>query len=395
MSKVLVINGNLYGHINPTLPLVKELADRGEDAWYFCAEAFEDKVLAAGARFIPSGEAMDRFYKTYRPLGNHPFYSIIEYIIRMDQVLIPAVLEKTEGMRFDYIIHDSILGGGRFLGEKMNLPAVSSCSSFAMNTLPVPDRMLARGFHPQLDGFYSILEKTCNAWNVPVPSVLDVFFKKGDINIVYTSKAFHPAADSFDESFKFVGPSIKERDEVQDFPFDQMGPQKLIYISLGTINTKFIEFYKSCMEALGDTDYNVVMSVGTKTDPALFGKIPGNFILRPYVPQLEILKRADLFISHGGMNSVSESLFYGVPVIAIPMVNDQYLVTRQLIGAGAGFGLKMEEITPALIRESVEKMMADSSYRTASEKIGESFRAAGGYKAAADRIFEFKKSRGI
>jgi len=394
MSNVLFINGNLHGHLNPTLPLVKELVDRGEDVWYFCAEAFTDKILSTGARMIGSGEAMEDFYHNYRPTGNHPFYSIIEYIIKMDQVLVPAVLEKTRGLKFDYIVHDSILGGGKFIGERMRLPTVSSSSSFAMNRLPVPDRMLERGFHPQLDEFYRVLEKLCAKWNVPVPSILDVFFKKGDINIVYTSKEFHPDAESFDESFQFVGPSIKERDEMTDFPFEQLDDRKMIYISLGTINTKFVDFYKKCMEALRGMDVRVVMSIGTKTDlAASFDEIPDNFIVRNYVPQLEILKRACLFISHGGLNSVTESLYYGVPVITIPMVNDQHLVARQLTAAGAGFGLKMEDITAESIRESVARMLSNDGFRQASRRIGESFRAAGGYKAAADRIFDFKKNR--
>ena len=391
MSRVLIINGNLHGHINPTFPLVKELVERGEEAWYFCADTFMEKVLSAGARFIAPGEKMDNFYRTYRPSGNHPFYSIMEYIIKMDQVLIPSVLEQTKGMQFDYIIHDAILGGGKFLGEIMNLPMISSSSSFAMNRLPVPDRMLERGFHPQLDEFYAVLENACSGWGVPIPSVLDVFFKKGDRNIVYTSKEFHPDAESFDNSFKFVGPSIRDREEAADFPLDELDRKKVIYISLGTINTKFVDFYQKCMDALGGSDWKVVLSIGTKTDINAFEKIPDNFIVRNFVPQLEILKRADVFISHGGLNSVTESLYYGVPVIAIPMVNDQHLVTRQLTASGAGFGLKMEDITGADIKDSVEKVLSDRNYSAASRKIGESFRAAGGYKAAADAILEFIK----
>ena len=394
MSNVLFINGNLHGHLNPTLPLVRELVEKGEDVRYFCAEAFADRIHAAGARIIGSGEEMEHFYNSYRPTGNHPFYSIIEYILQMDRVLIPAVLDKTKGMHFDYIVHDSILGGGKLLGERMGLPTISSCSSFAMNRLPVPDRMLERGFHPQLDEFYATLESTCKEWNVAVPSVLDIFFKKGGLNIVYTSKEFHPDADSFDDSFRFVGPSIKERDEQMDFPFERLDSRKMIYISLGTINTQHVDFYRKCMEALGSTDLQVVLSIGTKTDLAVFDTVPENFIVRNVVPQLEILKRADLFISHGGLNSVSESLYYGVPVIAVPMVNDQHLVTRQLTEAGAGFGLKMQEITAEGIRNDVFHMLSDDRFREASRKIGESFRTAGGYKKAADYILDFGGSHG-
>lgn len=393
MSRVLVVNGNLHGHVNPTLPLVRELVERGEEVWYFCSGIFAEKIIATGAHFIESGEILEQFYRNYKPTGNHPFYSIIEYIIKTDQVMIPVVLEKTKGLKFDYIVHDSILGGGKFLGEIMNLPTICSSSSFAMNKLPIPARMLERGFHPQLDEFYKVLVKACQGWGTNIPSVLDVFFKKGDINIVYTSKDFHPDADSFDESFKFIGPSIKEREAI-DFPFEKINSKKLIYISLGTINTEFVDFYKKCIEALGDTDMKVVMSIGNNTDISSFERVPENFIIKNYVPQLEILKRASLFISHGGLNSVNEALYYGVPVIAIPMVNDQHMVTRQLIETGAGFGLKMEEITVEVIKNSVSRMLADNNFMTSSKKMGESFRAAGGYNAAVDYIFDFKKKIG-
>lgn len=395
MSNVLVINGNLHGHINPTFPLVKELVDRGEEVWYFCAAAFAEKVSASGAHLIPSGESMENFYNHYRPTGNHPFFAIIEYVIKMDRELVPAVLEKTKGMAFDYIIHDAMLGGGRLIGKRMGLPTICSCSSFAMNKLPVPDRMLQRGFHPQLDEYYTVLENVCKEWKIPVPDVLDVFFKKGDLNLVYTSKEFHPDADSFDDTFRFVGPSIRERDAQDNFPFGRLDGRKLIYISLGTINTKFNDFYKKCMEAFADSDFQVVMSVGTKTSLDDFDRIPDNFIVQNEVPQLEILKKASLFISHSGMNSVSESLYYGVPVLSIPLVNDQYLVSRQLTGAGAGIALKMEEITAGSLRESVSRMLSDNRFAQASRRIGESFRAAGGYKTAADCIFDFKTANGI
>lgn len=388
MSRVLVINGNLHGHINPTFPVVRELVERGEEVWYFCADSFKDKVLSTGAHFISPGEAMDHFYSTYRPTGNHPFYTIIEYIARMDQVLVPTVLEKTRGMAFDYIFHDSILGGGQIIGRILGLPTISSSSSFAMCRLPVPERMLEHGVHPQLDGFYSLLEKNCRVWGVPVPDVLDVFFKKGDLNIVYSSKEFHPDAECFDDRFKFVGPSICEREENVDFPWDELHDENVIYISLGTINTQFVDFYKKCMKALETSERKVVMSIGKKTDLTVFDSIPENFIIRPFVPQLEVLNRTDVFISHGGLNSVTESLYYGVPVIALPMVNDQHLVTRQLTASGAGFGLKMEEITAQDIKDSVEKILSDKRYTQAASRIGASFRAAGGYKAAADAILD-------
>jgi len=108
-----------------------------------------------------------------------------------------------------------------------------------MSKLPVPDRMMEPGFHPQLDTFYELLHNTCHKWNVDVPSGYEFFSNKGDMNLVYTSKEFNSDGEYFDDSYYFVGPSIKGRDEHIEFPFDKIQNKKVIYISLGTINTDF------------------------------------------------------------------------------------------------------------------------------------------------------------
>lgn len=390
MAKILFINGNLHGHFNPTIPLVSELTGRGEEVWYFCSHIFKDKVEAAGANIITAGDTLEEFYKNYRPTGNHPFYTLVEYIIKYDEVLIPEVLHKIAAMKFDYIIYDSILGAGYFLKNILKVPVICSNSSFVMNQLPVPDSMLVPGTHPQLDEFYHVLDEVCGKWQVAVPSVLDLFINKGDLNITYTSKEFNPGGDSFDESYKFLGPSIAERKEEVSFPFDELKGQKVIYISLGTINTDFNRFYELCMDTLKESPFKVVMSVGKKCDISSLGKIPDNFIVKDYVPQLEILKQTDVFISHGGFNSVSEALYFEVPIIVLPMVNDQFMVAKRIAGLGAGIPLKMNEITPELLKTSIDKLLLESSYKEAARKISQSFHQGEGLEKAADYILNLR-----
>jgi MGT family glycosyltransferase len=145
------------------------------------------------------------------------------------------------------------------------------------------------------------------------------------------------------------------------------------------------------MNALGTLEYKVIMSVGKKCDINLLGEIPDNFIVYNFVPQLEILKRTNIFISHGGFNSVSEALYYGVPVIAIPMVNDQYMTARRLVEIGSGMVLKMDELMEADIKDAVSIISADRKYNDVCEKIRKSFIIAGGYQKAVDYILEFSK----
>ncbi len=395
MSKVLFINGNAHGHVNPTLALVKELTIRGEEVVYYSTEPFRNKIEVAGAVFRAYGEKLDRFLSNYRPGGSHPFYTLIEFMLKMDAEVIPLVIEGTKAESYDYMIHDSMFGGGRILAQLLGLPAICSCTSFAMSGLPFPKDKLLPGIHPQLDLIYDDLAQLQDRWNLDSLTIMDIFFKKEKLNLVYTSKLFQPASDTFDESFKFAGPSILQRDEILDFEVQKDKEEKIVYISMGTINNSCMDFYGKCIEAFASSSLRIIMSIGNKNDVSTLGELPGNFIVRNHVPQLEVLKKADVFISHGGLNSVSEALYFGVPVIALPQANDQPMVAGQLVKFDAGIQLDMREVTPDILKESVNRILSDIKYKTAAEKIGLSFKDAGGYKTAADYIFEFKRTNQI
>lgn len=386
MSKYLFVNGNLHGHINPTIPVVSELVHRGEEVFYFSTLEFKSKIEAAGAVFMDYGEEFDEFLHGFRPHGNHPFYTLMEYMLAFDRTVIPLVLEKTKELHFDCILHDIMFGGGNILSAKLELPAIASCSSFVMEKPPIPSRMLEPGFHPQLDYLYGELKLAGKEWQTDNLELSDIFFKRADKTLVYTSRYFHPSGDALGPAFRFVGPTIMERSETADFPIDTSGTKKLIYISMGTINNSCSEFYQKCFAAFADESFQVVLSVGNKTEISALGQLPDNFTVRNYIPQLEILKHADIFISHGGLNSVSEALFYGVPVIAVPMANDQPAVAKRLTELGAGLELKMPEITPDLLLQSVRTIISGRQYKNNCLEIRKTFLQAGGYKAAAEEI---------
>ncbi len=390
MSKALFLNGNLHGHINPTLPVVKELVKRGEEVYYFATKEFQAKIEASGAVFMDYGTEFEQFLLQFRTHGNHPFYTLMEYMLAFDRTVVPIVLKKTADISFDYILHDIMFGGGNILAKQLELPAIASCSSFVMERPPVPSYMLEPGFHPQLDLLYEELKKAKEEWNMESLELSDIFFKRENLTLVYTSRLFQPQSESLAASYCFTGPSILQRNEFLDFELrPSTNHSKLIYISMGTINNNCNEFYEKCFEAFANTDYQVIMSVGQKTDINSLTHIPGNFIVRNYIPQLEILKHTDVFISHGGLNSVSEALYYGVPVITVPMANDQPAVAKRITELGAGLQLRLEEITPELLRNSVFEVLAEPGYQMHSHEISESFLKAGGYKVAADKIISY------
>lgn len=201
--------------------------------------------------------------------------------------------------------------------------------------------------------------------------------------IVYTTKEFQPMAESFSDRYAFVGPSIRKSPQLLD-PRRNRKDQKLIYISLGTVLNQNKDFYQNCMKAFVDSPYEVVMSVGEKTEIASLSRIPKNFSVKDYVDQIAMLQKADVFITHCGMNSVSESLYYGVPMVLFPLHSEQRLVADRAEVLGAGVKLKGNK--PKHLSKAVAKILSDKTYLDNAQKLSVSFQKAGGAVEAADVI---------
>jgi len=398
MARVLFINGGSEGHINPTLGVVQELIHRGEEVVYFVADPFRDRVESTGAEIITFD--VSKFVEAFLA-GGRNFWGRVGGLLRTADIVIPSVLEQTKGQRFDYMIHDSMFGCGRLLAQILDLPAISSCTSFAMqpNIFDSMRDSLSRGVPADVNEraeheFQQLVRNVQAKYPVKVGSAYEVFCNPAPLNIVYTSKRFQPDGDSFDETYKFVGPSIVPRSH-EPFDFSHADTDQPIYISLGTVFNHAVDFYKLCFAAFAETTYTVILSIGNQTQIAELGDIPANFIVRNYVPQLKVLQHAKLFFTHGGMNSTSEGLYHGVPLIVLPLGSDQPIIARRVAEIGAGIHLNQEGLTAADLREAAEHVLKDASIRKAGMEIGESFRAAGGYHRAVEEIFAYKRSLGM
>ncbi|WP_236894658.1 macrolide family glycosyltransferase [Clostridium beijerinckii] len=405
MSKALFVNMLGHGHVNPTIGIVRELINRGEDVTYIAGEEFRDKIEKTGAKFIGHKNLFDLSslitsslnLETNEKLLNalNTFKEIIEEIFKLDE-------------KFDYIIYDSSFVLGGEVGRVLNIPTISSSSIFAINEkiikslldLPISQefKLKMEGAKPKIKeilsshNYVDFVNELQEKYNIKFPSMVDRSGKKGMLNIVYTSKYFQPYSESFDESYKFIGSSVIDRKESIDFDLSNDEDKKVIYISLGTIFNNSIEFYECCFKAFCNMNVKVIMSVGRKIDISMFKNIPSNFIVRNYVPQLEVLKYADVFITHGGMNSTNEGLYFNIPLILIPQSVDQPFVANRVAELGAGIVIEKNRITPEALNKCVAEILSDDNFRLNSEKIGESLREAGGYKVGVDEIIKLKDS---
>ncbi|MFE4812663.1 macrolide family glycosyltransferase [Peribacillus simplex] len=400
MARVLFINGGSEGHINPTLGVVQELISCGEEVVYFTIEAFRERIEKTGATVRTfDGE---KFIKAFISGGRNYLLERINGLLRTVDIVIPSVLEQIKGEHFDYIIHDSLFGCGHLLAKILKLPAINSCTSFAQTkasfdnmleqlSKEIPTEIVKRIY----DEFQSLTAMVKGKYDVEIHSPYEVFCNPAPLTIVYTTREFQPFGEAFDQTYKFVGPSISSRLIQDNFDLAAIKRKNPIYISLGTVFNRAVDFYKLCFEAFGNSNHTVVMSIGQQTPLIDLGEIPQNFIVKKYVPQTEVLKYTKLFITHGGMNSTSEGLYYGVPLIVIPQSADQPIIAGQVANIGAGIKLQMQSLNANQLREAVEHVLNDPSFHKAVSYIRESFQKSGGYHQAVDEIFEFKRQYDI
>ena len=175
-----------------------------------------------------------------------------------------------------------------------------------------------------------------------VKNVLDIIQNDDNTDtIVYTSPEFQPCSDTFSaDHYAFVGPSVRPAETRMEIP-----RQPLVYISLGTVVNDQPSFYRQCIAALADSPCRVILSVGEQVSPADLGALPkcGRRIW-VQVDQIAVLQVADVFLTHCGMNSVNEALYFGVPLVMFPQTPEQGGVCTRVLQLGAG--VKLESRTP-------------------------------------------------
>jgi MGT family glycosyltransferase len=202
------------------------------------------------------------------------------------------------------------------------------------------------------------------------------------LNVVFVPRAFQPGADTFDDRFRFVGPSPAAREDDSHW----MPPEEpALFIALGTAFNDRPDFYRTCLEAF-DGAGPVALAVGHRVDRGALGPIPGNVDVRPWFPQPAVLRHARAFVSHAGMGSTMEALYYGVPLVCVPQMVEQEMNAGRVAELGLGVRLDPEQLTAGDLRAAVDAVTADAAMRAALDRMRAATRNAGGAVAAADAI---------
>lgn len=368
--KILFINLLYYGHVVPTIGLVQELIQHGCEVIYLMPFDWEDKVAECGAKFYG--------YENHKKLSKQ---------IKNAYTTAESIVEQ-----FDFIIYEQFFFLGKHLAEKYHKPVAR------VFTAPVTNEKLMKEFITS-KGPLSIFKHkwiarafTKNiAKNIPMKTdnwLDEIIHNPPELNLVYTLREYQPYEEEFpDEQYKFLGPSIYER-KSKGFDFVK-GERPVVYISLGTVINGAVSFFQNCLDAFRGENMDVIISADQKFDAGKLKNIPPNVHIYKSVPQIDVLKMADVFVTHGGMNSVSEALVYGIPMVVIPFVSDQPVNAQCIENLGVGKRLEYATVNMDTLKNSVLSVFFDSDIKNNLAKVQRLINEAPGNKGGAEMVIRY------
>lgn len=377
------VNVGADGHVNPTVPLVEELVRRGERVSYVVNERLVPRLAAVGAEPIglPFREA---------PALGGPVRpdAVMRVVLAEAEVALPVLLERFERERPDAVCYDRSALAGVALADKLDVPGIALVPTFARDEYvnpyqqefasgsPDPHQRVRDEYMRRLREFqteYGLSDRLQLALDTPAP-----------LNLVFLPRWFQIAGDSFDSRFCFLGPALGRRAAQSWQPARPDRP--LLFVSLGTVFSYQAEFYRMCMQAFADSEWQIAMAVGGHIDLEALGEIPENVEIRTSFPQPAVLQHASVFLSHAGMNSTMESLYYGVPLVTVAQIEEQAANAARVEELGAGRQLARADLTPQLLRETVETVVADDDIRATAAACSTAMQRGDGPARGADAL---------
>ena len=399
------------GHLNTFLPLGKELLNRGHRVTLIASPDAEKKTIAAGLEFKAIGEDMfplGSLKERFAELGKLSGFAALKYTVELFKKTATSVLrdapEVIKENGIEALLVDQTSSEGGTVAEFIGIPFITVCSAVVLNRDPdIPPFSTTWEYNPNWKGRlrnklgyqilnrvvkprYDVLMEYRQKFNLPLNS---------SVNNLYSPLAqiSHQPAEleyprkTLPKWFHFTGPYhySASRDPVA-FPWEKLTAQPLIYASMGTLQNRLIDVFQKIASACEGLDAQLVITLGGSATPESLPKLPGNPLVVSYAPQLEILQKAALVITHAGMNTVLESLTNGVPMVAIPVANDQPGIAARIAWAGAGELVPLKKLSVENLHQAVKQVLTEDSYKKNALRLQQGIKQAGGVTRAADII---------
>ena len=372
-----MVGAGAHGHINPNLPVIAELVARGHRVQYAVPAAFAGLAASSGATplvhtsVLPDETAGERW----------PDDAVVGMTLFLEEGrhVTPQLERALDDDRPDLFLAD--IGGyaARVLGLRWGVPCVQlSPAMVAWEGFEQDTGMGELFATPEGKAYLA----TFAAWLAEEGVDLDppAFTGAPDRSIVLIPRALQPFAEKVDpDRYTFVGPCLDAREHQGEW--DEAVD---VLVSLGSAYVAPPEFWRAVVEAFGDRR-RVVLAIGRHVDAAALGPLPEGVTAHAWVPQLAILRRTALFVTHAGMGGCSEGLATGTPMIAIPQAVDQFGNAEMLAEAGVGVTIDREEVTADALRAAAAALDTPTTRARATE-LADELREAGGAARAADLV---------
>ena len=411
MATIGVLVPAASGHLNPMNALGRELSRRGHRVVVANAADVEPVILAAGLEFLPIGglefppgsiEAM--YARLGRLRGAAAVWYSVTTMIRFGHMVLRDAPDAFRSAGVDLLLIDQGVAGGATVADHLGVPYVTVANAILFNIeegIPPP----ASPWLPSRSAFAMARDRLCwailrgfltpltrdvarrrQAWGLP-PQLDPIDWFSPYAEICQQPAEFEFPRRTLPPHFHFTGPLTDPRARAPvPFPFEALDGRPLVYASLGTIQNRLTWIFRTIAEALAGLDVQLVISLGGSADPSVLGRLPGDPLVVRAAPQLELLDRATLTITHAGMNTTLESLARGVPMVALPITNDQPAVAARIARTGTGLVVPLRRLTPNRLRQAAARVLAEPSFAANAASLKAAIARAGGVTRAADVV---------
>ena len=394
---------DLYGHLNPMTALGAALARRGHRVTLLGSARGRPFADRAGLGWVPLDDTPDAAAGWDR-LGELAGLAALQWTGRLIARGSAAIRRELPGLiaghRLDALVVDQLAPAGAVVAEEFGVPYALACNALAVYVDPaVPPAPLHWPYRPgrlgrlrnRLGGLVArtLFERFAGAHRpggVSPHRLADPAKSFGAVVVAQQPACFdfpdHPRAANFHYTAPWHAPG---RDKAVDFPWDRLDGRPLVYASMGTLQNRLRHVYAAIAKAARGLDAQVVLALG-RPGAGLDLDPPDNVIVVPFAPQLDLLDRAAAVITHAGLNTVLEALARGLPMVCLPVTNDQPGVARRVEHVGAGLSLAAGRARTGRIRRRLTRVLSDPAYRAAAGRIRAQMAGVDGPALAAELI---------
>jgi MGT family glycosyltransferase len=399
------------GHLNPMLALSHELQERGHHISVIGVADAKQKVIDAGLAFVQVGKEAyppgytDQMLKRIGSLaGMTAVNATVEHFQQTVQMELAEIPDVLRALSVDALLVDQACFSGGTIAQELDIPFISvSCALLLNWESSIPPVSTGWRFDPSIVGRWRnrIGKSLFDQIAKPVTqTVVNYRENKGLWRLSSGAEAWSPILQisqqprSFEyprrelpDWFHFTGPLThsKARKQIY-FEWEKLNAKPMIYASLGTIQNQDLSVFKTIGKACESIDAQLVISLGGGNEAEELKELAPTVMVVSTAPQLELLERASLTITHAGLNTVLESLSQGVPMVCLPITNDQPDVAARVAWTGTGVSLPLTGLSSKRLSKAVRRVWENENYKINARQLQQEIRKSGGTSHAATLV---------